>query len=216
MNIKTKTLVTGALAISLFTGGLGVYAGTIIESYKSPRGHIVTVEKENIHKNRIGITVNGKELNSTTWYANDVSYAPIREVAEMLGASVNYNPKTVSADIVTKSKLLDLLGLKMQVPYNGTIASSAPIQLKITQFNPNTNVFEGVLTRFNENYKIEGKISETEIKFDEIGYLNSSNIVKYPYRYTLKYNPKSNEYTGKLVSLSNNSSYTAAVAISLK
>lgn len=216
MGFRTKTLVAGALSLSLVTGGLGVYAGTVIESYKSPRGHIVTVEKENVHKNRIGITVNGKELKGTTWYANDVSYAPIREVSEMLGASVNYNPKTVSADIVTESELLDLLGVKIQVPYNGTISSSAPIQFKITQFNPSTNTFEGVLSRFNEDYKVIGKISETEIEFDEIGFLNSDNKIKYPYRYTLKYNPKSADYSGKLVSLSNDSSYTASVNISLK
>ena len=83
------------------SGGIGVYAGTIIESYKTVRGNIATVETENVHKNRIGITVNGKDISNQTWYANGVTYAPIREVANMLGASVEYNSTTQSADIVT-------------------------------------------------------------------------------------------------------------------
>ncbi|MFJ7891375.1 hypothetical protein ACIQYL_25435 [Lysinibacillus xylanilyticus] len=51
----------------MFTGGVSVDAGPIIERYKTPRGNIATVESENVHKNRIGITVNGKKLTNETW-----------------------------------------------------------------------------------------------------------------------------------------------------
>ena len=79
--------------------GIGVYAGTIIDSYKTIRGNTATVEEEQIHKNRIGITVNGQPINQDTWYANGVTYAPLRDVAETVGASVNYNSTTQSANI---------------------------------------------------------------------------------------------------------------------
>ena len=62
MKFSKKVLVS-TIGACLFTGGLGlgVFAGTIIESYKTYRGNIATVEQENVHKNRIGITVNGED-----------------------------------------------------------------------------------------------------------------------------------------------------------
>ena len=165
----SKKILVSTLAVGLFTGGIGgVYAGTIIERYKTPRGNIATVEQENVHKNRIGITVNGKELKNQTWYANGVTYAPIREVATILGASVNYNSTTQSADIVTGLELLNLLGLEIGVPYYLYYKEKVlEGPFTITYFDPRTNEFKGTLVHYGNTVKreIEGKISETKLRF---------------------------------------------------
>ncbi|MDX8363225.1 stalk domain-containing protein [Cytobacillus sp. IB215316] len=99
-----KKLIAGVLGVSIFTGGLGVYAGTVIEQYKTPRGNTATVEEEIIHKNRIGVTVNGEKVDSNTWYhEEEKTFVKLRDVAEMLGAKVEYNEDTMSADITLVS-----------------------------------------------------------------------------------------------------------------
>ncbi|WP_078410308.1 stalk domain-containing protein [Priestia abyssalis] len=99
-----KKLIAGIAGISLLSGGIGVYAGEVIKSYKTPRGNIATVEQENIHKNRIGLTVNGEEIKQPTWYHDqEKTYVPLRAVSEALGAKVNYNQETMSADITLKT-----------------------------------------------------------------------------------------------------------------
>ncbi|WP_332649533.1 stalk domain-containing protein [Lysinibacillus sp. 54212] len=99
-----KKVLLLVMALGLFS--TGVYAGTIIGQYKTPRGNIATIEKEEIHKNRIGISVNGKEIKNNSWYSKDaVTFVPLREIAEMLGAEVKYNAQTMSADIVTKDNV---------------------------------------------------------------------------------------------------------------
>ena len=96
-----KKILIGTIGFSLFA--TGAYAGTIIDSYKTPRGNTATIEKEEIHKNRIGVTVNGKAIKSNTWYdPEEKTFVPLREIAEMLGAEVSYNSKTMAADIITK------------------------------------------------------------------------------------------------------------------
>lgn len=95
--MKFKKVLVILSGLMLMSGG--VYAGTVIDQYKTPRGNIATVEKEEIHKNRIGVTVNGKTVKTDTWYHDSVSYIPLREVSTLLGATVNYNSKTMSAEI---------------------------------------------------------------------------------------------------------------------
>ena len=58
----------------------------------------------NVHKQRIGLSVNEKTVEWTTWYADGVTYLPMRDVAGILGASVNYNSPTMSADLFTESE----------------------------------------------------------------------------------------------------------------
>lgn len=98
-----KRLLFSLLAIFLLFGGTAAYAGKIIKTYKTVRGTTATVEEEEIHKGRIGLTVNGTVVNKPTWYAGATTYVPLRDVSEMLGASVNYNSDTQSADIILKS-----------------------------------------------------------------------------------------------------------------
>jgi hypothetical protein len=170
-----KKVLTLTLVTSLFTGIVGVYAGTVLDRYKTPRGNIVTVEPVNIHKNRIGITVNGEKTTKDSWYADSVTYVPLREIAELLGASVNYNSETMSADIVTESDLLELLGLQMQREYIGSFVSSDnyPYSFKITSFNPSTNEFKGNATGYLGLtmgigiVDIQGNISETKITYKD-------------------------------------------------
>ncbi|WP_243355857.1 copper amine oxidase N-terminal domain-containing protein [Bacillus litorisediminis] len=100
--MKIKTIAGVLVGLSIFS--TGVYAGTVIEQYKTPRGNYAVVEQEEIHKNRIGITVNGQEISKDTWYSDGVTYAPIRDVAELLGAEVVYNSSTWSADITTNTE----------------------------------------------------------------------------------------------------------------
>lgn len=94
-----KTVLAGFLGVSLLFGGAGVYAGTLIDQYKTNRGTTATVEREDIHKNRIGIEVNGKAIKTDSWYANGVTYIPLREVSNLLGATVDYNTSTQTAKI---------------------------------------------------------------------------------------------------------------------
>jgi hypothetical protein len=94
-----KKILIGTLMTTLMAGGVAS-AGKVISQYKTPRGNIATVEQEKVHKNRIGITVNGKAIKKETWYhESGVTFIPMREVSELLGAKVNYNSKTMSADI---------------------------------------------------------------------------------------------------------------------
>lgn len=196
MKKNKKTLVAGVLGLCLASGTVGVYAGTVIESYKTPRGNIATVEPINVHKQRIGLTVNGKAVSKTTWYADGTTYVPMRDVAEILGASVNYNSATMSADIVTESKLLTLLGLKPQKIYYGTRGSNLEVEFKITQFNPSTNEFEGELNQSGFRTKIRGTLSENKMIFK----YNYSTAYSDAHVATaeLNYNGNENKYTGTL------------------
>lgn len=118
-----KKLFLSMLAIFLLFGGTAAYAGKIIKTYKTVRGTTATVEQEEVHKGRIGLTVNGAAVNKPTWYAGATTYVPLRAVSEMLGASVNYNSDTQSADIILKSgdspqKNLDVLKVYSDLSYS--------------------------------------------------------------------------------------------------
>lgn len=104
-----KAALATSLAVSLFTGG--VYAKDIVNQYKTPRGNVVAVEEMEMHVDRVGLTVNGKQVKKSTLYKNSVTYVPLREVTELLGAEVKYNPTTWSADIKTE----DIGALKAQI-----------------------------------------------------------------------------------------------------
>ena len=94
-----KKILIGTLMTTLMAGGVAS-AGKVIGQYKTPRGNIATVEQEKVHKNRIGIRVNGKAVKKDTWYhESGVTLIPLREVSELLGAKVSYNTKTMNADI---------------------------------------------------------------------------------------------------------------------
>ncbi|KMY54345.1 hypothetical protein AC623_10725 [Bacillus sp. FJAT-27231] len=94
-------IAVGTLAFSLF--GSGVYAGTVVKSYKTPRGDMATVEKEEVHKNRIALEVDGKKVKKSTLYLNGTTYVPLRDTAELLGAKVDYDSKTMAAKIKSSS-----------------------------------------------------------------------------------------------------------------
>lgn len=96
-----KRAIAGFLSVGILFGGAGVYAGTVIDQYQTNRGTTAVVEREDIHKNRIGVEVNGKTVKTDTWYANGVSYVPLREVSNLLGANVDYNQANQSAKITT-------------------------------------------------------------------------------------------------------------------
>lgn len=132
MGIKKKVLA-GTIGLTLFTSG--ALAGTVIQSYKTPRGNIATVEKEEIHKNRIGITVNGQKVKKDTWYSNNVTYAPLRDVSEILGAEVKYNSKTMSADIIFEGySQKDITYLKSVNKLNQTIGFTDHINNRLSDF----------------------------------------------------------------------------------
>lgn len=97
---KAKWIISSALALSLFSSG--VYAGTVLQTYKTVRGDFATVEKEEVHKNRIALKVDGVKSNKPTWYANDTTYVPLRDAAELLGVNVNYNSATMTAELTKK------------------------------------------------------------------------------------------------------------------
>ncbi|MBT2641698.1 hypothetical protein J7I80_05645 [Bacillus sp. ISL-41] len=97
-----KKIILSVLILFLI-GGTAAYAGQVIKTYKTVRGTTATIEAEEVHKGRIGLTVNGAKVNKPTWYAGATTYVPLRDVAEMLGATVNYNSNTQSADIVAKA-----------------------------------------------------------------------------------------------------------------
>ena len=83
--------------------------------------------------------------------------------------SVEYNGSTQSADIVTESNLLNLLGLKIGVPYYWEIREDQRI-FQITDFDPNTNEFKGTYSYITGRDKgsvanIKGKISESKLRF---------------------------------------------------
>ena len=94
-----KGIIVGFLGIGLFCGGVGTYAGTIIDQYTTNRGTTATVEQEDVHKNRVGLEVNGVQVKTDSWYANGTTYIPLREVSNLLGASVVYEKATQSAKI---------------------------------------------------------------------------------------------------------------------
>lgn len=199
----SKKILVGTVGACLLSGGIGVYAGTVIESYKTPRGNIATVEQENVHKNRIGITVNGKVIKQDTWYANSATYAPLRAVAESLGATVNYNAQTMSADIVLPHKIST--DLNTHEMYYGTAyvgkqsnpSRSWSLEFKITTINPSTGEFEGEVTWLSLKavHKIVGKVSDNKIFFREADYIKKGNALLGP-EYTLTYNGIENKYTG--------------------
>ena len=65
MGIKGKVIIM-FLVLSLISSG--ALAGTFIKSYQTVRGDYAIVENEEVHKNRIAITVNGQKMNQATWY----------------------------------------------------------------------------------------------------------------------------------------------------
>ncbi|MFS0689408.1 stalk domain-containing protein [Sporosarcina sp. 179-K 8C2 HS] len=202
MGISRKILV-GTVGACLLSGSIGVYAGSVIESYKTPRGNIATVENETVHKNRIGMTVNGKEIKLETWYANNTTYAPLQAVAESLGATVNYNEKKMSADIVLPHKIST--DLNTHETYYGTAYAGKqsnpsrtwPFEFKITSINPRTGELEGELTwtSLKAVHKIVGKVSDNKLIFREADYIKKGNALLGP-SYTLTYNGIENKYKG--------------------
>lgn len=202
IGISRKILVS-TLGVCLLSGSIGVYAGTVIESYKTPRGNIATVESEKVHKNRIGISENGKEIKQETWYANNTIYAPLREVAESLGATVNYNEKTMSADIVLPYKINT--DLNTHETYYGTAYAGKqsnprltwPFEFKITSINPSTGELEGELTwtSLKAVHKIVGKVSDNKLIFRESDYINKGKA-SLGASYTLTYNGIENKFAG--------------------
>lgn len=144
MGIKKKVLI-GTIGLSLFTSG--AFAGTVIKSYKTPRGNVATVEKEDVHKNRIGITVNGQKVEKDTWFSNGVTYAPLRDVSEILGTEVSYNSKTMSADITFKGyDQTDISYIKSINKLNQTISSTDHMNNTLSGFWYSLNLaFSGIL-----------------------------------------------------------------------
>ena len=98
-----KRAIAGFLGVGLLFGGVGVYAGTFIDQYTTARGTVATVEQEEIHKNLVAIKVDGKQVQTDTWAANGVTYIPLREVSNLLGANVEWNQSTQSAIITSRS-----------------------------------------------------------------------------------------------------------------
>lgn len=96
-----KKVIACVVGVCVLCGGMGTYAGTVIEQYKTARGTTAIVEQENVHKNRIAIEVDGKSVKTDSWYANDVTYIPLREVSNLLGAKVEYVSKTQTAKITS-------------------------------------------------------------------------------------------------------------------
>jgi hypothetical protein len=136
-----KRVIAGAVTIGLLCSGGGVYAGTVISQYKTVRGNIATVEKEEIHKNRIAIQVNGKKIKSDSWYANQTTYVPLREVSNLLGAGVVYDSKTMTAKItkdapVVKPPTLSVIN-KSDLPY--TIKAKNGMQLTVNSYTFNSS-----------------------------------------------------------------------------
>lgn len=130
------------LSLCLVFGGLGVYAGTVIKSYKTIRGNIATVEREDIHKNRIGLVVDGKNVKSDSWYANGVTYIPLREVSTLLGASVTYDSATQSARLTsnngqqtTPSTDLSQTINKITVKIDKVLQDSDSLKIYVTYIN---------------------------------------------------------------------------------
>jgi hypothetical protein len=191
MGIKKKVLV-GTIGLTLFTSG--AMAGTVIQSYKTPRGNIATVEREDIHKNRIGITVNGQKVKKDTWYSNDVTYAPLRDVSEILGAEVNYNSKTMSADIIFEGySQKDISHIKSVNKLNQTIGFTHDINNRFSDFVYSlilafTNILandvdDGILNaidQLNESISLYNTtIDYINIRQDEVreaGYLTQNDI----------------------------------------
>ena len=96
--MKKKAFIF-TLAGALLFGG-GVHAGTIIDSYKTNRpGQIATVELETVHKGRIGLISGGRQVAEHTWYADGVTYVPLRQATELLGADLIYDTKTQTATL---------------------------------------------------------------------------------------------------------------------
>lgn len=128
-----KKIAISTLALSVF--GSGVYAGTVVKTYKTPRGDFATVEKEEIHKNRISLEVDGKQVKKPTWYVDGTTYVPLRDAAEMLGAEVLYDSKTMGAKI-TKMPLHNEQQVikKSQLPYT-LYSSSTGIVVTIVSIN---------------------------------------------------------------------------------
>ncbi|MFK2825556.1 stalk domain-containing protein [Bacillus sp. B190/17] len=205
MKLFTKETVKGMIIGSVLTAGLGsgaAYAGTVIHQYKTPRGNTAAVEEENVHKNRIGVTVNGQAVNSDTWYHDSgKTFVQLRDVAEMLGAKVNYNSKTMSAELVlqqsqtTPINLIDYMPPQMSVKYfKGTGMEYAEYKETVLSLK------NGLLETYDDN---EGTrilsildISQNEIAEvyheDEVyenGTVNLATLDRYKHRTTLLKNP---------------------------
>jgi hypothetical protein len=144
MGIKKIALV-GGMCVGLFS--TGVYAGTVIDQYKTPRGTWATVENEKIHKNRIAVTVNGQPLKSNTWYHDEEkTFVRLREVAELLGAEVKYNAETMTAEIS--------LNQSARLSSEFTVENPAKIN-EVVQFKNKNEQFEVELLEY-----YEGKAAE--------------------------------------------------------
>ncbi|OLN21691.1 hypothetical protein BTO30_13380 [Domibacillus antri] len=152
-SLKQKVVIS-SLALSVF--GSGVYAGTVVKTYKTPRGDFATVEKEEIHKNRISLEVDGGKVKKPTWYVDGTTYVPLRDAAEMLGAEVLYDPITMGAkitnkpqhteqEIIKKSDLpytlhSSLTGMTITIISISEINNTTAFKIKITN-NGNRNAF---------------------------------------------------------------------------
>lgn len=140
------------LTLTLLLFGTGVFAGTVISTYKTNRGNFATIEREDVHKNRIALKVNGKSLKNDSWYADGVTYVPLREAAEMLGAEVNYISSTQTAEINTIGHKDNVLIKQSDLPYtlksadnkfiltiNSFKATTSGVTMNITATNNHSN-----------------------------------------------------------------------------
>lgn len=173
-----KKVLIGTLMSSLLVGGV-VSAGKVIDQYKTPRGNIATVEQETIHKNRIGITVNGKPIQSNTWYHDkEKTYVKLRDVSEMLGAKVNYNEKTMSADITLPqgTTTQDLNNMKI---YSELYKMHDDIEWLSSQLYHVLDRFYLALNEFSDNGDVDSLDSLISDMESYIKYYNDSLLPNY-------------------------------------
>lgn len=165
--MKKKSIIALCVCLCTFTLGMGVFAAEIIERYKTVRGTMATVERMDVHKNRIAVHVNGQEVKTDTWYADGVTYVPIRDVSTMLAADVSYDGKTQTGYINTQKNGLARFGLEMNKPYYATltgIRDIAEYEFRITAFDPATQKFQGTMTNGDNGEVVEtviGTLTQT-------------------------------------------------------
>ncbi|WP_171038235.1 stalk domain-containing protein [Aquibacillus sediminis] len=164
--MKWKILFSVIILVLLTTG---VVSAAVINQYKTPRGNAATVESLDIHKERVGLTVNGETVEQPTWYHEGKTYVPLRASAEMLGAKVNYNSDSMSADIVNDNTFLEDLLLgdwnysweandyqnEMTISLEEIVYEDEQVLIKGTQGVINNRLLED---------KVEGEIVGTEVK----------------------------------------------------
>ncbi|MFV0502825.1 MAG: copper amine oxidase N-terminal domain-containing protein [Lachnospirales bacterium] len=124
------------------------------------------LEQRWVIMNGMNLAINGKQIEGDNIMYEDTTYAPLREIAKLLGAEIVYNENNNTANLVTNSEQ-NTSTSNADIVVNGKSIDGGSINVDGVVYAPLREVAElmnGEVTYDNETKSIKVESSITEVK----------------------------------------------------